>query len=821
MHPDLLAQLERRLPAAAVAHILASAIPALPYRLAPAAAGLPLTASRVGGIGYWPQHLPLPANAHGRPLALLAQINLDELPAGVAATIGLPESGLLAFYLDGYGDAFGMNDADLRDNRNYRCAYFADTTAPAHSRDAWRAQNPAAYRYDDDDSTTDTDNDADEDNWADNWQDDPQTCLDAWLQAVGLLVSALNDPALTAAWDAESTALYNNSSAWIAAHRQLTNRAALFAALRAACPETHARITALKDPRAAQWTDDALLADSDAAFAARWQHDPSAEITAWLARRDKLVACIDDAVLSRRWQQERAALRGFEGDCARRYYRRLRIDTPDDLTAALIADHFCNSEARIRELTAATTHNISRAAHWDGPDAMPTAWYPQHLAALNRTLGYIHNTAAARRPDAQNTWQQYWRHDPRAVLAEDWAMQDELIAHYHDPALSAIWREEWRTMQDNAAAIIAAAQEAQVYDAFELDAELEACIPRTLAAMRAHFQRADPATQTRLSTLEQTLLADRMERLAARFAALGFHADPDAPPAPDHAAIECFATAFGEQLSDDPAAQAAIRRYISGDESDPLQTALDLAQTLHDGESPEETAAERETTQQYRDLYIADNDRYVASLHDDEYSCLWAEDRAALLAADITNRAQLSLLLNFSLQQNSNAYHLAHYHAANPVLLAVMRALNDAPADAADRTWYFPVHGEYAMTFRPPAEHYLLDDSADFAAHYGMSRDDWAAAHNFDPDDDTLRAVIARAQNGNHLRGYPFFTQRDPRPDDPTLADSVLLFQLDSSEEGSCTNILWGDSGVGAFYIDRADLAARRFDKAWFYWDCY
>ena len=90
MPPDLLTLLERRLPAAAVAQILDSAIPSLPYRLAPAVADLPLTASRVGGIGYWPQHLPPPVNAHDQPLVLLAQINLGELPAGAAAAIRLP-----------------------------------------------------------------------------------------------------------------------------------------------------------------------------------------------------------------------------------------------------------------------------------------------------------------------------------------------------------------------------------------------------------------------------------------------------------------------------------------------------------------------------------------------------------------------------------------------------------------------------------------------------------------------------------------------------------------------------------------------------------
>ena len=48
------------------------------------------------------------------------------------------------------------------------------------------------------------------------------------------------------------------------------------------------------------------------------------------------------------------------------------------------------------------------------------------------------------------------------------------------------------------------------------------------------------------------------------------------------------------------------------------------------------------------------------------------------------------------------------------------------------------------------------------------------------------------------IGGYPFFTQYDPRQEDN---NEVLLFQLDSQD-----HILWGDSGVGNFFISKEDL---------------
>ena len=70
-----------------------------------------------------------------------------------------------------------------------------------------------------------------------------------------------------------------------------------------------------------------------------------------------------------------------------------------------------------------------------------------------------------------------------------------------------------------------------------------------------------------------------------------------------------------------------------------------------------------------------------------------------------------------------------------------------------------------------------------------------------------------RAQ-GHKVGGYAYFTQDDPRrPEDPM----VLLFQLDSDEP---MDLMWGDMGVGHFFIREKDLAERNFSRVLYDWDC-
>ena len=73
--------------------------------------------------------------------------------------------------------------------------------------------------------------------------------------------------------------------------------------------------------------------------------------------------------------------------------------------------------------------------------------------------------------------------------------------------------------------------------------------------------------------------------------------------------------------------------------------------------------------------------------------------------------------------------------------------------------------------------------------------------------------------SGHRLGGYPFFTQTDPREYNEFIQDYVLLLQIDTDNVDG-KDIMWGDSGVGNFFIHPDDLRKRDFSKVLYNWDC-
>jgi len=60
----------------------------------------------------------------------------------------------------------------------------------------------------------------------------------------------------------------------------------------------------------------------------------------------------------------------------------------------------------------------------------------------------------------------------------------------------------------------------------------------------------------------------------------------------------------------------------------------------------------------------------------------------------------------------------------------------------------------------------------------------------------------------NHkMLGYPYFTQTDPRYGESCSSMDTLLFQLDSENK----YIMWGDAGIGNFFINKESLLKKRF----------
>ena len=70
----------------------------------------------------------------------------------------------------------------------------------------------------------------------------------------------------------------------------------------------------------------------------------------------------------------------------------------------------------------------------------------------------------------------------------------------------------------------------------------------------------------------------------------------------------------------------------------------------------------------------------------------------------------------------------------------------------------------------------------------------------------------------SHLLGHPYFTQADIR--ERGWRYDTLLFQLDSETVDEEEITMWGDCGVGNFFINCEDLKRLDFSNVVYNWDC-
>ena len=81
---------------------------------------------------------------------------------------------------------------------------------------------------------------------------------------------------------------------------------------------------------------------------------------------------------------------------------------------------------------------------------------------------------------------------------------------------------------------------------------------------------------------------------------------------------------------------------------------------------------------------------------------------------------------------------------------------------------------------------------------------------------DILRKEIDTVKANHKMLGYSYFTQDDPRYDKKYADYNLLLLQIDS--EGKY--VMWGDGGIGNFFISEKSLIEKDFSNILYNWDC-
>jgi len=189
--------------------------------------------------------------------------------------------------------------------------------------------------------------------------------------------------------------------------------------------------------------------------------------------------------------------------------------------------------------------------------------------------------------------------------------------------------------------------------------------------------------------------------------------------------------------------------------------------------------------------------------------------------------------MDFDDGTNQDGFRVVWHRSIDPAVTEdAVRAL-DVPA--APLSWEdypgCPLGGTYALDvvattccINPAVEGF---DEAFLACcekllgkEYVAGRDDW-----YDclarPDSDKVFDLMNEDGPLHRVLGYPFFTQYDPRYADELKDLDTLLLQIDSDGTGGKDRVLWGDVGVGGFFINGEALLRGDFSRVLFNWDCY
>lgn len=110
-------------------------------------------------------------------------------------------------------------------------------------------------------------------------------------------------------------------------------------------------------------------------------------------------------------------------------------------------------------------------------------------------------------------------------------------------------------------------------------------------------------------------------------------------------------------------------------------------------------------------------------------------------------------------------------------------------------------------------EEYSMPVFSEYGIEFSEDRNVYMSWDNDDYDN------IAEL-GGNQLGGIPYFTQTDPREYEPLQKYDYLLFQLDTCSVDGEDAVMWGDSGIGNFFIETEKLKKLDFSDVLYNWDC-
>ena len=145
-------------------------------------------------------------------------------------------------------------------------------------------------------------------------------------------------------------------------------------------------------------------------------------------------------------------------------------------------------------------------------------------------------------------------------------------------------------------------------------------------------------------------------------------------------------------------------------------------------------------------------------------------------------------------------------------------------------TPFDPTNAEFGLTFEKgistiTVTDYRFEDIVINAIHE-LYPDEEVSKLYSDLGADVHEYLYTSVKELNHaIGGYPNFTQYDPRGYNSEEGEQspydIMLLQVESEwKKDDDVEIIWGDCGVGNFFISEENLKNRNFEDVLYNWDC-
>lgn len=179
--------------------------------------------------------------------------------------------------------------------------------------------------------------------------------------------------------------------------------------------------------------------------------------------------------------------------------------------------------------------------------------------------------------------------------------------------------------------------------------------------------------------------------------------------------------------------------------------------------------------------------------------------------------------VNYENETNQNSFRIIYHE--NIDYSISKESVEQLGLPNSNKAEYFPANGEYKITLNKTKDYITYHDikfDKIFAQAYKEVYDkeikEGERYYNvlIQNDVNILDEELDSKTPCHKMLGYAFFTQEDPRYQKKYENYDTLLLQIDSENK----YILWGDLGVGNFFINRKSLEEKNFRDVMYNWDC-